>query len=261
MRWAFKLAYLGTHFHGSQRQPEVRTVEGEVLQVLQGQGFIASPRGSRFQVASRTDRGVSALGNVFALDCDADPRAVASVFSTSLEGVWCYAYARVSGDFNPRFAEERWYRYWFPGRLDTEKVRATARLFEGRHGFGSLAPPGEGGNCHVSHVEVHDNPEGLYLDVRADRFLQYVIRRMAGCLEMVSEGVLSQKQVAEALEGDPIRGRLAPPENLWLMDVRYAFPFQPFASQSLLEDVSKALHSRRVETRLLQALTRRMEGR
>lgn len=260
MRWAFKLAYLGTPYHGSQRQPKVRTVEGEVLQVLQSQGFIASPRSSRFQSASRTDRGVSALGNVFAFDCDAEPRAVASVLSASLDEVWCYAYARVPADFNPRIAEERWYRYWFPQWLETEKVKATARLFEGRHGFGSLAPPEAEGSCHVRRVEVHENHEGPVLDVRADRFLRYVIRRMAGCLEMVAEGCLTHEEVAKALEGHPFRGRLAPPENLWLMDVRYGFPFQTFASPSILEDISKAMRSHQMDARLLRALTWRVEG-
>ena len=40
MRWAFKVAYDGTCFFGSQRQPELRTVEGDVLQVLEDTGAI-----------------------------------------------------------------------------------------------------------------------------------------------------------------------------------------------------------------------------
>ena len=33
-RVALKIAYIGTNFHGYQRQPEYRTVEGELLKVL-----------------------------------------------------------------------------------------------------------------------------------------------------------------------------------------------------------------------------------
>lgn len=38
LRWAFKLAYLGRSFHESARQPGLRTVEGELLKMLESGG-------------------------------------------------------------------------------------------------------------------------------------------------------------------------------------------------------------------------------
>ena len=53
-----KIQYDGTNFHGWQKQPDVRTVQGEVEHVLR---FIA---GYEVPVngTSRTDTGVHALG-------------------------------------------------------------------------------------------------------------------------------------------------------------------------------------------------------
>jgi hypothetical protein len=67
-RVAVRVAYDGTCFAGSQRQPDQRTVEGELLRGLAKVGALRSAEEARFQCASRTDRGVSAAGNVVAFD-------------------------------------------------------------------------------------------------------------------------------------------------------------------------------------------------
>ena len=54
----FTLEYDGTHFHGSQLQPNVRTVQGELERAI---GNFTS-EALRVVLASRTDRGVHALG-------------------------------------------------------------------------------------------------------------------------------------------------------------------------------------------------------
>ncbi|MEM3391728.1 MAG: tRNA pseudouridine(38-40) synthase TruA, partial [Archaeoglobaceae archaeon] len=63
MKYAFKIAYFGENFFGSQFQPGLRTVEGEVRKALQDLGIDSKPR-----FAGRTDTGVSALGQVFAIE-------------------------------------------------------------------------------------------------------------------------------------------------------------------------------------------------
>ncbi len=60
-----KFAYDGTKFYGYQRQPDKPTVEGEIISVLRDSGLDAT-----IKSASRTDRGVSALGNVIYLADD-----------------------------------------------------------------------------------------------------------------------------------------------------------------------------------------------
>ena len=50
-RTALKIAYIGTHFHGFQRQPDVRTVEEELIYHLRKLGYIDDLKASRFRIA------------------------------------------------------------------------------------------------------------------------------------------------------------------------------------------------------------------
>ena len=70
MRLAFKFAYDGRKFSGYARQPNLQTIEGELIKTLIQHGFIKDTKQSHFRSASRTDKGVSALGNVIAFNTD-----------------------------------------------------------------------------------------------------------------------------------------------------------------------------------------------
>ena len=63
-----KLAYDGTGFHGSQYQPELRTVQGEVEKALRKLAW----QGKTVLFAGRTDAGVHAAGQVVAFDLEWD---------------------------------------------------------------------------------------------------------------------------------------------------------------------------------------------
>ncbi|HEC95197.1 MAG TPA: tRNA pseudouridine(38-40) synthase TruA, partial [Thermoplasmatales archaeon] len=68
MRYALKVAYDGKVFHGCARQPNLVTVEGEVIRIRQDHNMITTTQDAMFRSASRTDKGVSALGNVVAFN-------------------------------------------------------------------------------------------------------------------------------------------------------------------------------------------------
>ncbi|MCJ2520371.1 MAG: tRNA pseudouridine(38-40) synthase TruA [Candidatus Thermoplasmatota archaeon] len=258
MRWAFKLAYIGHRFHGFQRQPDLQTVEGDILEVLLSKEIIDDPRQSGFQSASRTDRNVSALGNVSAFDSPVDGRKIIATLNASLTDIWFYAYTRVSSRFSPRKAEERWYRYHFPGELPIEELEDTAGLFEGRHDFRIFCKGRTTGICDVREVRLTRLGDRTILDIRADRFLWNMVRRVAGCLQMVANGELEQHEVEGALGGNPISIRLVPPEYLWLMDVSYAFPFQPFPTIKVRETILKSIEEKKHQVRFLSELLQRM---
>ncbi len=48
---AFKVAYIGTHFHGFQRQPQLPTVEGELIKAFKRAGVMDDPDKSRYSIA------------------------------------------------------------------------------------------------------------------------------------------------------------------------------------------------------------------
>ncbi len=71
MRVAIKFAYDGKNFSGYARQPGQRTIEQALLDILIEQRIFQDTKMSCFRTASRTDKGVSALGNVCAFDTTA----------------------------------------------------------------------------------------------------------------------------------------------------------------------------------------------
>ncbi|MHA1754932.1 MAG: tRNA pseudouridine(38-40) synthase TruA, partial [Candidatus Odinarchaeia archaeon] len=61
MRFALKLFYDGSGYHGFQIQPNVETIEAIILKVLKDESYIDNVKNAGFVYASRTDAGVSAL--------------------------------------------------------------------------------------------------------------------------------------------------------------------------------------------------------
>src|SRR5438309_9006370 len=135
MRVALKIAYDGRAFFGHQRQPDRRTVEGECITALRSAKIMRDPTEAFFRSASRTDRGVSAVGNVIAFEASLGPDAVLGAFNDKARDVWAWAFAPVPASFHPRHAIERWYRYVLLEDVAERNLQAAARLFVGTHDF------------------------------------------------------------------------------------------------------------------------------
>ncbi len=258
MRWAFKVAYVGEGFHGSQRQPELRTVEGELLDALRSLGAIQNAKDSRFQMAGRTDVGVSALGNVAAFNSFHDPRSVIPGVNAGLSDLWLYAYAAVPDNFNPRRALERWYRYHFPRDMDIGRLARAARQYEGVHDFGPLSRGRSGGVCNIRSIECHELGQWIVLDVRANRFLWNMVRRIASSLQMYASCSLSLDELTRIRSGRGAKLQPAPPDFLVLMDVIYDLTFTPFRGAQLAESVVTEGALRGLQATLLAELGRRL---
>ena len=71
---SFSQRYIGTNFHGFQRQPDLRTVEEELIYHLRKLDYIDDLKKSRFRIAGRTDAGVHSLGNVISFQSEKDVR-------------------------------------------------------------------------------------------------------------------------------------------------------------------------------------------
>ena len=65
-KYLFKFYYIGSkEFHGSQRQQNLLTVEESLISSLREGNYIKSIKDSGFEVASRTDKFVSARASAF----------------------------------------------------------------------------------------------------------------------------------------------------------------------------------------------------
>ena len=240
---AVRIAYDGGRFMGSQRQPGERTVEGEVLRCLRKLHAIDSAEAARFRVASRTDRGVSALGNVACFDTCFREGELLRALNGVAEDVHFLAYAPVPPEFSPRRAKGRWYRYLAPAeKVDLEQFRACAQLFVGKHDFQRFCKPeGKSTLKNIASVEVMPLGDMMVVDLRAREFLRNMVRRMVAAMLAVGKGEATLDEVAAALDGKDVSSGLAPPEGLTLMEVDHGLEWRP-AGDALLA----ALRAQRV---------------
>jgi tRNA pseudouridine38-40 synthase len=260
-RIAVKLAYDGRNFMGSQRQPSGPTVEGESLRALIEIGAVEDARSSRFASASRTDRGVSALGNVIAFNTGFRGDLLRA-FNAATDSVHAYSLAEVEDDFSPRRAEQRWYRYFLPNRgFDLTRVEACAKLFEGRHDFARFCrSEGRTTVRAIDSIDLLTVGDFVVIDVRARDFLWNMIRRMVAAMSEVGLGRAELSVVSKALEGEPISFGLAPSDHLWLMDVAYDIEFQPECPPTLRRKIEEGRGRAFVAMAFFDALSDRAEG-
>jgi len=222
-RVAVKIAYLGEDFAGSQIQPGMRTVEGDVMSDLKRIGNLDDEI-VNLKCASRTDRGVNALGNVVVFNTSFDDDAVLlKALNAVSKGVFYLSIADVNEEFNPRHANERVYRYMLPAEgLDAKTVRRCASLFEGTHDLVRFCKPdGRSTEIDMRSVKVRRSGDVFAIEFRAEYFLWNLIRRIVAAIASVGRGDSAMDEVKRALNGEEISFGIARADALTLVDVIY----------------------------------------
>lgn len=225
MRYALKVYYDGRGFYGSQVQPGKRTVEGELLGALEACGS----RPTDFKASGRTDRGVSALGNVFAVTVDPELK-VRALNSHLPRDMAVVGVREVPEDFHPRYeALGRVYKYFLPYEgHDMKAMRSVARLLEGEHSFQNFAvPDGKNPVRRLDSITMRRVGSSVILTFRGRSFLRQMVRRLVTALDMAGRGELTEAALQRYMEGEVSR-KLPPvePEGLILWEVRYPFQFE-----------------------------------
>lgn len=227
MRYAVKVAYDGTRFHGSQVQPGVRTVHGEVARALAELG--GDPASLRW--AGRTDAGVSAAANVAVMDAPLPAESLLPGLTFRMADAWAWAAAPVDAAFEPRHARRRRYRYHLRSLLEPAALEAALSPFVGEHDFTGFArlEPGVDPRRVVESVGVRRLGSFLVIDVVGHSFLWNQVRRMVEAARRVAAGELPERAIVDALAvALPAELGTAPPEPLLLVDVEYdGLTFQP----------------------------------
>jgi tRNA pseudouridine38-40 synthase len=247
----FTLAYDGTGFRGwaRQRDPEVRTVEGALVEVLTR----VTRHDVRLSVAGRTDAGVHARGQVVsfltpsrlapermqkAVNGFLSPEVVIIDASEASEGFDArfsatareYRYvidtAPVADPFAARYA---WHR---PGDLSIGRMRAAARHLVGAHDFTSFCRhpgPGKPTVRDLQRISVIRAGSTVSLRFRANAFLHQMVRTIVGTLVRVGEGRLEPFDVRAMLDARErsVIAQPAPARGLTLERVSYAARREP----------------------------------
>lgn len=229
VKLAFRVAYCGDHFTGSQMQPGFRTVEGEFIAACIRLGLFPDWREARFAASGRTDRGVHATGQVFSFLTGIPDRAVAALNYQLPPDCWCTGYSITRPGFHPRYdAKYRTYRYFFREQeLDVQRMKTAAALFPGVHDFSGFARvDNKNPNRKVLAASIGKEDGVLYLEITAESFLWHMVRCIATALRDVGTGTCELAGIEERLNGDYSCGiHPAPPEGLVLWDVAYDMPF------------------------------------
>jgi tRNA pseudouridine38-40 synthase len=246
--------YDGTEYHGSQYQANAPTVQGEIekaLKMLTGQEI-------RIKMASRTDAGVHARGQVAAFNT-----AAALPLKSFVEGLNHFlpediavkeAYLAADGFDVRRRAASREYRYYIlnsparspmrqkysyrvDGDLDVEAMDRACKALVGRHDFASFVASEGTARARrtvrdVFTAEVTRDGDMIIFKIVANSFLPHQVRNTAGALVQVGHGRMTVGEfdniVTAAKPG--LAGPAAPAAGLCLVRVNYPDDFKGDAS-------------------------------
>jgi tRNA pseudouridine38-40 synthase len=270
-RWLVRFGYDGTVFHGWARQPGLRTVEGEIRRGLVRGGAVGNADALSLEVASRTDRGVSARSNALALRSELPGATLLRTLNGIAPELAFTAATPIPEDFRVRHAVRRTYRYYEANRSrHAARQNEAARLFTGTvdvRSFGRSIPMAEPAWRTIESVTIHPLDQGSLITVRAPAFVWGMVRKIVATLREVDAGRLAVPRLRSALEGKVrLTLPMAEPEPLVLWEVEYARPWtvfwqgpnRPQVSADLLRKADQWVRARVLES--LETSTPAREG-
>ncbi|MHA2097518.1 MAG: hypothetical protein ACW99A_02420 [Candidatus Kariarchaeaceae archaeon] len=224
-KYLFRVYYDGKLFNGFQRQPNGNTIENYIELALIRSNLIKSFKTNFYQSVSRTDTGVSAIANVFSLNCKNEPnlnRITANLPTDGSLQIW--GYSSIPGDFKVRSPDHKIYSYYVK-RREFESIYDFERIygFEGNHNFSTFMKRDGAGRFQIKSVifdiSVEKVKGGYFINIKGDKFGREQIRRMIGFI--MDEGY-NKVQVHDLLQKKiPIHIRPANPKFLTLVKANY----------------------------------------
>jgi tRNA pseudouridine38-40 synthase len=246
-RIAIKFAYDGSDFYGFQRQPGRVTVEGALITALERIGAVKSARECGYRSSSRTDRGVSALGNLISICTSFPVASICAALNSEMENVWAYSAVVVPEEFNPRAARQRWYRYYLPkANQDAGMMASLTQRFVGVHDFSGYARKDKRNPMRkVDFIDVSDAGMFHAIDFKAESFLWNMVRRIVWMVNEGSSGRMPSEFIGPSSPKKPRRLGLAPPEYLVLMDIDCGieFPIDARASVGIARKLQRRIRN------------------
>ena len=239
VRLFFRIGYLGDAFHGSQIQPDVKTVQGELIRVFRSLKWLTGPEEEQLLVlSSRTDAGVHVRINGGIVDLDASlwealtPRKMIRAVDDRLNpNIAFLTVEEVLPDYNPRMALHRVYRYRLEGmefwqEPDHEHFTDWLSLFVGTYDARNFARLEEGKNPMRTILAAEpwfDNDRLVGFEIKGEAFLWNQVRRVANALFRLSVDELTIKEVKSAIDHPevPVDFGVAPPQWLVLWGVAW----------------------------------------
>lgn len=249
-RVALVIQYLGTHFHGWQRQPQQRTVQEEIEKAISKVlGYHVTLHG-----AGRTDAGVHAAAQVAHFDATGPipSHKWATILNSYLPNdILIRGSAGVDDRWHARFsASYRRYRYtlytdeipnlfarpfsWhYYTTLDESLIQSALKPLIGHHHLTAFHRSNSSRRhswVEVQVAECYRNGSFVHIEIQANGFLYGMVRLLVGMLVQVGSGqrTLSNFTDIWKYERREEVKYAAPAHGLCLLRVGYSdFPFLP----------------------------------
>ena len=225
-----KVFYDGTGYYGSQRQPGLRTVEGELLEAFNR--IQVNPVELNF--SGRTDRGVHSIGQTVAITLrrEVDEEKLVLRLNEELpHDIAVWGFRMVNFEWHPRYSSVRRSYIYVDKNAHVEGLNKVMRIFEGTHNFSCFSIVGRWQDPwrRIISVKVYQAGEFTLYEFHGDAFLRQMVRRLITVSKLIASGRIGREEVLRALEGGEC-GRLkavkpAAPWRLILLNVWYPFSF------------------------------------
>ena len=236
------IQYDGTDFYGWQVQAKGRTVQGDIEKAL---SIIYPEEKITLLGAGRTDAGVHALGitaNVKLPSKLSSNELLQALNGNLNQDVRIDSIEEVEDDFHARFsATAREYEYRFvklfspvsrnyttplKWEIDKNLLNECAELLSGKHDFTSFCKAtAEVDNkiCTVFFSNWEESDEMLIFKIKANRFLQHMVRYLAGTMLEVARGRYALSDFNSLLRNKKTKAVVvrAPTQGLYLKKVYY----------------------------------------
>ncbi|MFH0844182.1 MAG: tRNA pseudouridine(38-40) synthase TruA [Pseudomonadota bacterium] len=238
------LEYDGTRYSGWQRQKGMPTIQ----EMLEGALHRIIQEPVTVMASGRTDAGVHALHQVchFITRSNLDPGALKRGLNSLLpDDIHIKEAGYCPLDFHSRFSvKSKTYEYRILNRieqdvflrsyvwhirtkLDLNGLQRCCQILLGRHDFSSFRSSGSGNINPVREMmraQLELTEQGiLHFIFEADGFLRHMVRNIVGTLVEVGRGKRDFEEFKRILASKDRRkaGQKAPPQGLFLTDVRY----------------------------------------
>uniref|UniRef100_A0A8C5QE85 Pseudouridine synthase 3 n=1 Tax=Leptobrachium leishanense TaxID=445787 RepID=A0A8C5QE85_9ANUR len=220
---ALRLAYLGWGYQGFASQENTKnTVEEVVFNALIKTRLVENRQSSNYHRCGRTDRGVSALGQVISLDLRSSISGRSEIRYTHIlnrvlpPDIRVLSWAPVPSSFSARFScRSRTYRYLFPrAQLNLQAMDQATGLLLGTHDFRNLCKMDVANGVlnftrtvlsatvgPVPELPGDGGPFQLYqLQITGLAFLYHQVRCIMGVLFLIGQGKEEPDVIRELLD-------------------------------------------------------------
>ena len=249
MRYFMTFSYDGSDFSGYQKQPKMRTVQGELEKALKQ---INNNTSVEVHASGRTDAGVHAMNQKAHFDMDTnivDEKLQKGLNSLLPDDIYVKKVEKISDNFHARFNAigkeyiyqinlgtydplERKYVYQYNNKLDVVEMERALKYLEGTHNFKAFTKTNEDKTEEEDYIRtlsqtnlIRDSKDvnKITLVFIGTGFLRYMIRNIVGTLIEVGEGKRRSEEVIEILKSQDRTkaGKTANPEGLYLRNVFY----------------------------------------